>query len=105
MKHAISKARGEAGIDRYFSDAVDMASCTSADGKRYYRVGLWGPGMQFSATHKASILREVIAMDGSRSLVDDVLPMLDVDMVRWGQTTVLPYPVKYLREWILANGE
>jgi hypothetical protein len=59
-----------------------------------------GYGMQFGATHKASVLREVISVGESRSLVDDMLPMLDVDMVRWGQPTVLPFPVKYLREWL-----
>ena len=55
--------------------------------------------MQYNATHKASVLREVVVVEGSRSLVDDLLPMLDVSLVRWGQPTVVPFPIKYLREW------
>ena len=97
MKYAIG--RGKADRALYFADAVDIASCTTADGRRYYRVGMIGYGMQFNATHKASILREVIAIDGSRSLVEEMLPMLDSCLVRWGQPTVLPFPIKYLREW------
>ena len=98
MRHAIG--RGKADRELYFADAVDIASCSTSDGRRYYRVGMRGYGMQFGATHKASVLREVISVGESRSLVDDMLPMLDVDMVRWGQPTVLPFPVKYLREWL-----
>lgn len=98
LKHAIG--RGKADRELYFADATDVASCRTSDGRIYYRVGLRGSGMQYSATHKASVLREVVATDGSRSLVDDLLPMLDVSMVRWGQPTVMPFPIKYLREWV-----
>lgn len=98
LSHAIG--RGRADRELYFADAVDIASCSASDGRRYYRVGLRGYGMQYSATHKASVLREVIAIDGSRSLAEDLLPMLDVCLVRWGQPTVVPFPLKYLREWV-----
>lgn len=98
LRHAIGRGREDREL--YFADAIDIATCTTSDGRRYYRVGMRGYGMQFGATHKASILREVISVDGSRSLADEMLPMLDVCMVRWGQPTVLPFPIKYLREWL-----
>lgn len=98
MKHAIGK--GKADRELYFADAIDAASCRTVDGKTYYRAGLRGYNMQFSATHKASLLREVIPWGDSRPLTDELLPMLDVDMVRWGESTVVPFPLKYLREWV-----
>lgn len=103
LKHAIS--RGKAARELYFADAIDIASCSTEDGRRYYRVGMRGYGMQFGATHKASVLREVIAVGDSRSLAEDILPMLDVSLVRWGQPTVLPFPVKYLKEWVGMNAD
>ena len=101
-KAAIGRGKKDRGL--YFADAVDIASCATPDGRRYYRVGLRGYGMHYRDTHRASVLREVIPLDGSRSLVDDMLPMLDTSFVRWGQPTVLPFPIKYLREWINARG-
>lgn len=91
--------RGAEDKELYFYDAVDIASCKD-DERHYYRVGLIGKGMSFSATSKASILRECIPADGSRSLASDLLPMMDVYMIRWGQPTVVPFPIKYLREWV-----
>lgn len=99
---AIGRGKKDRGL--YFADAVDIASCATPDGRRYYRVGLRGYGMHYRDTHRASVLREVIPLDDSRSLVDDMLPMLDTSFVRWGQPTVLPFPIKYLREWINARG-
>lgn len=95
--------RGKADRELYFADAVDIANCKTPGGKYYYRVGLRGYGMHFRATHKASLLREVIAVEESKLLVEDMLPMLDVYMVRWGEPTVVPFPIKYLREWMAMN--
>ena len=102
LKCAIS--RSVDGIRRYFDDAVDVACCTADDGRTYYRAGLFSLGQEYNMTHKASILREVVPVGSSRSLARDLLPMLDVSFVRMDNPTVLPYPIKYLREWRKCYG-
>lgn len=42
-------------------------------------------------------LREIRALQG-KNLMDELLPLMDVDFVRYNNYTVLPFPLKYLRE-------
>lgn len=95
--------RLDLGETRTGSLLAYIASCLTDDGRGYYRVGMIGYGMLFSATHKASIRREVISTDESRPLVEDMLPMMGICMVRLGQPTVVQFPVKYLKEWIAMH--
>ncbi|WP_434638151.1 hypothetical protein MLC35_05195 [Sulfurimonas sp. NW7] len=57
---------------------------------------------------KASPLREVYAYKG-KNLLNTILPMLDEYFVKNGDFTVLPYPLKYVREYyktkITSQGE
>lgn len=48
---------------------------------------------------RSSNVRRLEALDGSRLRMDLVVPLLDVDFVRLRQLTVVPWPLKYLREF------
>ena len=47
---------------------------------------------------RMSPVRKIIATSNKPS-VEELLPLLDVDFVREGQYTVLPFPLKYIREY------
>ena len=104
-KFGTNISRGPRGRSLYFNNTVDMYLSTISAGKGgygYYQVGLRGKGMQFSATHRASIVREVHATTDSDLLLNQLLPLLDVDFIRPGEMTVTPFPLKYLREWTMG---
>ncbi|WP_203650662.1 hypothetical protein [Secundilactobacillus yichangensis] len=71
------------------------------DGKYHYFVGT-DKGLRPSLV-RAYRLRRLIPITGDGSqipdLFEDLLAMMDVEFVRNGQYTVLPFPVKYLREY------
>jgi hypothetical protein len=48
---------------------------------------------------RACHLRKVVPVNGSQLIFHDILPTLNVDFVRTGQSTVLPFPFKYIREY------
>lgn len=71
------------------------------DGEYHYFVGT-DKGLRRSIV-RAYRLRKLIPITGDDSqipaLFEDLLAMMDVEFVRNGQYTVLPFPVKYLREY------
>lgn len=68
----------------------------------YYFVGVKGSGIQQQIS-RASIIREIGIINNSDFLFDKLLPLMNVDFVKNGELTVLPFPLKYLREWIKCN--
>ncbi len=67
--------------------------------KFYYFVGVKGSGIQQQIS-RASTIREIEIINGSEFLFDKLLPLMNIDFVKNGELTVLPFPLKYLREWI-----
>ncbi|KRL81019.1 hypothetical protein FC17_GL002835 [Secundilactobacillus paracollinoides DSM 15502 = JCM 11969] len=67
----------------------------------YYYVGS-DKALKLSV-NRAVMLRKLVVLDGDDSAVEKEFPdfskMMSVEFVRNGQYTVLPYPVKYLREF------
>lgn len=54
---------------------------------------------------KSAILkRKIEKVEHSKDLFSQLLPLMDVTFVRNGQLTVIPFPFKYLREYIGALG-
>lgn len=79
------------GIQSYVNDDTDGAGVRSLN---YYASV---DNLKFSL-NRACIVRQVRA---ERELdFEQLLPLLAVDFVRIGQYTVLPFPFKYLREWL-----
>ena len=70
--------------------------------KFYYFVGVKGSGIQQQIS-RASVIREIEIINDSDFLFDKLLPLMNVDFVKNGELTVLPFPLKYLREWIKSN--
>lgn len=69
------------------------------DGQLHYYVGTIGQGIKTSIP-KASVVRKIINIDDGSIFFDQLLPLMNVDFVRYGDLTVIPFPFKYLREWI-----
>lgn len=68
-------------------------------GKLFYYVGTIGKGMR-SKIGRASIVREISGFNDAPIFFNEILPLLNVDFVRYGDLTVIPFPFKYLREWV-----
>lgn len=68
------------------------------NGRFFYYVGIKGEGIQQQIS-RASTLREIEAYKGSKIIFVKVLPLMNVDFVKNGDLTVLPFPIKYLKEW------
>ncbi|QSS96117.1 hypothetical protein [Psychroflexus sp. ALD_RP9] len=65
----------------------------------FYFVGIKGKGIQQTIS-RASVIRKIDTFKNSQYLFDKLLPLMNVDFVKNGDLTVLPFPIKYLREWI-----
>ncbi|MGJ8667593.1 MAG: hypothetical protein ACSHW7_14575 [Patiriisocius sp.] len=74
----------------------------SENGKLHYYVGTIGDGMR-SKIGRASVIREISAFAEAPIFFDKILPLMNVDFVRYGDLTVIPFPFKYLREWSLRD--
>ncbi len=70
--------------------------------KFYYFVGVKGSGIQQHIS-RASIIREIETINDSDFIFDKLLPLMNVDFVKNGELTVLPFPLKYLREWVASE--
>ncbi|MCG8803162.1 hypothetical protein [Tenacibaculum finnmarkense] len=68
----------------------------------YYFVGVKGTGIQQEIS-RASVIREIKIINDSDFIFNKLLPLMNVDFVKNGQLTALPFPLKYLREWIKTN--
>lgn len=80
---------------------LDIHSSTE-DGKLFYYVGTIGNGMR-TKIGRASIIRKISGFSDAPIFFDDMLPLMNVDFVRYGDLTVVPFPFKYLREWAITS--
>lgn len=69
------------------------------DGRKYYFVGIIGEGMRTNVAHAANI-RMIEPYKKAALRFEELLPLMNVTFVRNGQLTVMPFPFKYLREYI-----
>ena len=54
---------------------------------------------------RASVIREVQAVENSPLIFKDLLPLMGVEFVRYGMLTVMPFPFKYLREYAMKTSD
>jgi hypothetical protein len=54
--------------------------------------------------NRAATIRKVVASEGSTLFFNELLPLMNVDFVRNEELTVLPFPFKYIREFINIEG-
>jgi len=66
--------------------------------RQFYFVGIKGSGIQQQIS-RASVIREIGKINESEFIFEKLLPLMNVDFVKNGDLTVMPFPLKYLREW------
>ena len=91
--------RGEEERNEYLSGNIDINYIEQDVMSARFSVGEIGNGMKYTI-ERASVVREIQAVDESKLIFKEVLPLMGVEFVRYGMLTVVPFPFKYLREYI-----
>jgi hypothetical protein len=85
--------------DDLFDASLNIKYFGETEKEAYYFVGDRRDKVQFSFKD-ACHLRKIVAVNGSKLIFKELLPTMDVDFVRTGQSTVIPFPFKYIREYL-----
>ncbi|TAE60232.1 MAG: hypothetical protein EAZ76_10770 [Nostocales cyanobacterium] len=85
--------------DDLFDPYFNIKYFEETENQAYYCVGSRRDQLQFSFKD-ARHLRQIVAVNGSKLIFKELLPTMDVDFVRTGQSTVIPFPFKYIREYL-----
>lgn len=91
--------RGEEERNEYLSGNIDINYIELDATLARFSVGEIGNGMKYTI-ERASVVREIQAVDGGKLIFEELLPLMGVEFVRYGMLTVTPFPFKYLREYI-----
>lgn len=97
-----SYLRGEEERREYLSGNIDINYFDYDDTYAKYSVGEIGNGMKYTI-ERASVVREIQAVEGGKLIFKKLLPLMGVEFVRYGMLTVVPFPFKYLREYIVKK--
>lgn len=92
-----NKLKNKDARDNYLSALLDVKTFTK-DNELYYCVGEMGVGI--NSTLSGVPIRRIELYEESKLFFDKLLPLMGVTFVRNGQLTVVPFPFKYLREYI-----
>ncbi|MBD2387056.1 hypothetical protein [Cylindrospermum sp. FACHB-282] len=84
--------------DDLFDASLNIKYFGETEKEAYYFVGDRRDKVKFSFKD-ACHLRKIVAVDDSKLIFRELLPTMDVDFVRTGQSTVIPFPFKYIREY------
>lgn len=93
-----NKLKNKEARDNYLSAMLDIKSFRTDTGDFCYFVGEIGVGI--NSTLSGVPVRRIEIYENSKLFFDKLLPMMGVTFVRNGQLTVVPFPFKYLREYI-----
>lgn len=97
-KDRIHEFRSTWGREEFLPGITDI-KMFKKDDAIYYFVGTVGLGMQSKVTNAANI-RRIESYDGAPIFFERLLPLMNVDFVHNDRLTVIPFPFKYLREWV-----
>jgi hypothetical protein len=86
-------------LETLFDATLNIKYFGETEREAFYCVGDRRENIQFSFKD-ACHLRKIIAVNGSKLIFKKLLPTMNVDFVRTGQSTVIPFPFKYLREYM-----
>ena len=96
---SISKiSRSKESREELLSGVVDI-NLYEINNKSFYSVGIQGYGMQTSIP-KATHLYQVDVIEG-KNFIEELLETMAVSFVKYKSFTVMPYPIKYLNEFVL----
>ena len=102
LQNGDNKLRSKQKEDELLTACLDIKYMPINDKKARYFVGTIGEGMQQKISN-AYPIREIEANESDPLFFDELLPLMNITFVRNGQLTVLPFPFKYLREWVTEN--
>ena len=96
-----TKLRGANPRKQLMDAVLDIKWYNNGSAIRYFTNDI-GEGMR-PAVQRAANIREIRTVGNSEMLFERMVPLLNVTFVRNGQLTVIPFPFKYLREYIIQN--
>ncbi|SKB15263.1 hypothetical protein PL11201_700023 [Planktothrix sp. PCC 11201] len=85
-------------LDDIFAASLNINYFGETATEAYYFVGNRKENVQ-SSFKDSCHLRKIVAVDGSELIFRQLLTTMDVDFVRTGQSTVIPFPFKYIEEY------
>lgn len=85
-------------LEDLFDASLNIKYFGETEKEAYYFVGDRRENVQFSFKD-ACHLRQIVAVNSSKLTFRQLLQTMDVDFVRTGQSTVIPFPFKYIREY------
>ena len=94
-----NQVRNKTSIDELFPAVTDIKSFDTNGNSLYYFSGIIGAGMKRLIPTAANI-RMVDTYRHSKLFFNDLLKLMAVTFVRNGQLTIMPFPFKYLIEFI-----
>ena len=93
-----TKLRGKEKRDELLSSCLDIKMFNDSVSE-YYFVGTIGNGMRWLINRAANI-RKIEPFEDSILMFEKLLPLMNVTFVHNGQLTIIPFPFKYLREYL-----
>lgn len=98
LYHSDNKLRGKERREELLSSSLDIKMFGEGE-EKYYFVGTIGEGMKPSI-QRSAVIRKVQGVNGAQIKLEKLLPLMNVSFVHNGQLTVIPFPFKYLREYV-----
>ncbi len=98
-----NKLRSKAKREELLSSCLDIKSFRINSVLCYF-VGVIGEGMKY-AIHNAANIRTIEPYGNAPEFFERLLTLMNVSFVKNEQLTVIPFPFKYLREWVKMNVE
>ncbi len=96
-----TKLRGKERREELLSSCLDI-KLYEENGKQFYFVGTIGEGMRWKIQRAANV-RSIESYENAPLMFDRLLKTMSVTFVHNGQLTILPFPFKYLREYIFSK--
>jgi len=95
----LSFPKQKKSLENLFDSNLNIKYFGETEREAHYFVGERRESIQYSFRN-ACHFRKIIAVNGSNLIFRQLLRTMDVDFVRTGQSTVVPFPFKYLREYM-----
>jgi len=101
LKKGDNKLRGKARREELLSSCLDIKLFEEI-GKCFYFVGIIGEGVRQNI-QRACVVRCVEGYYGATVRFEEMMPMMNVTFIHNGQLTVMPFPFKYVREYVRST--
>jgi hypothetical protein len=93
-------SKSKDNLDALFDSSLDIKYFGENKSEAFYFVGARKDNVSKYSFTNACHLRKIKAVNDSKLIFKEILSTMNVDFVRTGQSTVLPFPFKYIREYL-----